>query len=403
MPEDIVGRVLRLVGYEAHEWQFDETASVLTIWVRQAGSRPFYTCSGCGIGSERVHSAREWRVRDLPWGTWKVTLVLEVHRVYCRRCGVRGERIEFLEDKHPYTRRFAAAVARDCEDAAVRRVAAKWGLSAQTVRRIDKRSLRAWAACRRRRPLRWMGVDEIFWGKGKCLTVVSDLAVAEPIWAGPERNLLPQGADRAALELQLRGGGDPLPRPLGQEPALAAAASLSEARPHTPRTPRGAPGLLQAQGALWRRRSHQRQPAQPHPPSPRLPGSRVPDPQSPAQHGSGRPPRSCGMSPTGMTLPLNPRILARTEKGEGASLLTPRPPPQLHLGPTRPWSRHRDSTEDGRSRQHPDDREVRQEGGGGEEEGGGTAPCAVWGVRLADQEHHLALPLRRSGRPTWKG
>ena len=153
----------------------------------EGGSRPFYTCSGCGIGTERVHSVRERRVRDLPWGAWEVTLVVEVHRLYCRRCGVSGERIEFLEGKHPYTRRFAAAVARDCEDAAVRRVALKWGLSAQTVRRIDKRSLRAWAAGRRRRPLRWMGVDEIFWGKGKCLTVVSDLEVGEPIWAGPER------------------------------------------------------------------------------------------------------------------------------------------------------------------------------------------------------------------------
>ena len=87
------------------------------------------------------------------------------------------ERIEFLEGKHPYTRRFAAAVARDCEDAAVRRVATKWGLSAQTVRRIDKRSLRAWAEQRQRRPLRWMGVDEIFWGKGKCLTVVKRLSI----------------------------------------------------------------------------------------------------------------------------------------------------------------------------------------------------------------------------------
>jgi transposase len=114
-------------------------------------------------------------------------LTVEAHRVYCRRCGVRGERIEFLEGKHPYTRRFAAAVARDCEDAAVRRVATKWGLSPQTVRRIDKRSLRAWAERRRRRPLRWMGVDEIFWGKGKCLTVVSDLDAGEPIWAGEER------------------------------------------------------------------------------------------------------------------------------------------------------------------------------------------------------------------------
>lgn len=187
MPEEIVGRVLRLVGYKAYRWEFEEEASSLTIWVRQSASRPFYTCSGCGVGAERVHSVRERRVRDLPWGAWKVKLALEVHRVYCRRCGVRGERIEFVEGKHPYTARFAAAVARDCEDAAVRRVAAKWGLSAQTVRRIDKRSLRAWSERRRRRPLRWMGVDEIFWGKGKCLTVVSDLAAGEPIWGGPER------------------------------------------------------------------------------------------------------------------------------------------------------------------------------------------------------------------------
>ncbi len=32
-----------------------------------------------------------------------------------------------------------------------------------------------------------MGVDEIFWGKGKCLTVVSDLEAGEPLWAGRER------------------------------------------------------------------------------------------------------------------------------------------------------------------------------------------------------------------------
>ena len=187
MPEEIVGRVLGVVGYGAYRWEFEEARSRLTIWIRQSGLRPRYTCSGCGIGSQRVHSVRERRVRDLPWGTWKVELVVEVHRVYCRRCGVRVEGIEFLEGKHPYTRRFALAVARDCEDAAVRRVAAKWELSPQTVLRIDKRALLAWASRRKRKPLRWMGVDEIFWGKGKCLTVVSDLVTGEPIWAGPER------------------------------------------------------------------------------------------------------------------------------------------------------------------------------------------------------------------------
>lgn len=187
MPEEIVGRILRLPGYVVYEKAFDEDASTVTLWIRQGGREPSYTCGGCGIGVGTVHDQSERRVRDLPWGAWTVYLVLEVHRVRCRRCGVKTERVEFLGGKHPYTRRFSAAVARDCEDAAVSRVAVKWGLSPQTVRRMDKRALLAWSQRRRRRPLRQMGVDEIFWRKGKCLTVVSDLEATEPIWAGPER------------------------------------------------------------------------------------------------------------------------------------------------------------------------------------------------------------------------
>jgi transposase len=187
MPEEIVGRILRLPGYAAYQWELNEKTSTLTIWLRQSAADPFYTCSACGVGRRGFRSVKERRVRDLPWGTWQVWLVVEVHRVACRRCGVKSERLDFLEGKHPYTRRFALAVARDCEDAAVRRVAIKWGLSPQTARRIDKRALLAWSQKRRRRPLRQMGVDEIFWGKGKCLTIVSDLEVGEPIWAGRER------------------------------------------------------------------------------------------------------------------------------------------------------------------------------------------------------------------------
>jgi transposase len=187
MPEEIIRRVLRLTGYEVHRHEFDEAASTVTLWVRQVGADPFHTCRGCGIGTRRVHSRSQRRVRDLPWGEWKVWLVVTLHRVKCRRCGVSSERIDWLEGKHPFTRRFSQAVARDCEDAAVSRVASKWGLSGRTVRRIDKRALQEWSRSRPRRPLRHMGVDEIFWKKGACLTVVSDLQASEPIWAGPER------------------------------------------------------------------------------------------------------------------------------------------------------------------------------------------------------------------------
>jgi len=187
VPEDIVGRILRLPGYGVYEAVFDEEKSTVTLRVRQVGSAPRYTCGGCGIDVGDVHDLSERRVRDLPWGAWKVYLVVEVHRVRCRRCGVRTERLSFLEGKHPYTGRFAAAVARDCEDMAVRRVAAKWGLAEQTVRRIDKRALAEWDRRRKHRPLRHLGVDELFWRKGKCITVCSDLELGEPIWAGEDR------------------------------------------------------------------------------------------------------------------------------------------------------------------------------------------------------------------------
>ena len=76
-------------------------------------------------------------MRDLPWGTWTVWLVLEVHRLQCSRCGVRTERIPWQTGKARYTARLEAAVAQDCAHAPVSRMAVKWGLPAATVRRLD--------------------------------------------------------------------------------------------------------------------------------------------------------------------------------------------------------------------------------------------------------------------------
>ena len=188
MPEEMVSRILRLPGYGVYAWEVDEAAGILTLAIRQTRSEPYYACGGCGISIRDVHSWTERRVRDLPWGTWQVWLVVEVHRVRCRRCGVRTERVPFLAGKVHSTVRLEAVVAQDCENAPVSRVAAKWGLPPETVCRMDKRALRRWAASRPRRPLRSLGGDEIFLGKAvKLLTVVSDLETGEPLWVGRER------------------------------------------------------------------------------------------------------------------------------------------------------------------------------------------------------------------------
>ena len=188
MPNAIVSRVLRLPGYGVYASEVEETTSTLCLWIRQTAPTPVYVCPGCGISVRDVHSWTERRLRDLPWGTWQVWLVVEVHRVRCRRCGVRTERLPFVEGKTRATSRLARAVAQECEAAPVSRVAAKWGLAPQTVRRLDKGVLRQWAAGRPRKPLRYLGVDEIYLGqRDKFLTVVSDLERGEPVWVGRER------------------------------------------------------------------------------------------------------------------------------------------------------------------------------------------------------------------------
>jgi transposase len=188
MPEEIVSRILRLPGYGIYDWETDEAANTLTLAIRQIAEQPYYVCGGCGIAVREIHGWTERRLRDLPWGSWTVWLRVEVHRVRCRRCGVRTERLPFVEGKVHDTARLEAAVAQQCEAAPVNRVAGQRGLPPETARRMDKRVLRRWAATRPRTPLRYLGVDEIFLGqRDKFLTVVSDLETGEPLWVGRER------------------------------------------------------------------------------------------------------------------------------------------------------------------------------------------------------------------------
>jgi transposase len=105
-----------------------------------------------------------------------------------QECEINSDQRPFLAGQGHRTLRFEAAVARACESAPVRRVAAQGGLPRETGRQIDQRAWQRWAAGRPRKPLRFMGVEEIYRGKqDNFLTVVSKLATRAALWAGGER------------------------------------------------------------------------------------------------------------------------------------------------------------------------------------------------------------------------
>lgn len=188
MQDNDFTKILGWPGYRVFQHEINEGAKTLRLWVRRKRrSRPLI-CSGCGERVRDVVDVSEREVRDLPWGEYRTTVVVEVFRVRCPACGVKIERVPQLPSKAPFSKRFEEAVGLACESASARQVGRQFGLAASTVRAIDLRYLTRWAAQRRRPALKQMGVDEIWLGKRtKFLTVVSNLESGEPLWFGRDR------------------------------------------------------------------------------------------------------------------------------------------------------------------------------------------------------------------------
>ena len=187
-PEQEWTKILGWPGYRVYKYEINEKKKKLKLWVRRKSGNQRLVCGGCGQRVQEVREIYEREVRDLPWGEYAVTVVIELYRVDCPRCGVKAEKVEALPSKAPFSKRFEEAVGQACESAPVRRVAHQFHLPERTVRAIDVRYLQRWAARRRKPALRQMGVDEIYLGKSqKFLTVVSNLKSGEPVWFGWER------------------------------------------------------------------------------------------------------------------------------------------------------------------------------------------------------------------------
>ena len=181
-------KVLGWPGYRVYGHEINEEAKTLKLWVRRKRGNRKLVCSGCGRKLGEMYDTYEREVRDLPCFEFRTTVVVELYRVRCPDCGIKTEKVPQLPSKAPFSKRFEEAVGLACESAAVRRVARQFGMAASTVRAMDLRYLKRWAASRRKPALRHMGIDEIYLGKKqRFVTVVSNLQTGEPVWMGPER------------------------------------------------------------------------------------------------------------------------------------------------------------------------------------------------------------------------
>ena len=145
-------------------------------------------CSGCGGSTTAIHDVTERRVRDLPLFEVPVELVVPRLRLLCARCGPKLEALAWLTSYARVTTRLARCVSRLCKVMSIRHVAAFYGLSWTTVKRIDHRALQAELGEIDLSGVTVIGLDEFAIQKGhRYATVIVEPSRKRVLWVGRGR------------------------------------------------------------------------------------------------------------------------------------------------------------------------------------------------------------------------
>jgi len=120
MSESEWTKILGWPGYRVYRSEINEDSKTVRLWVRRKRGNRKLVCSGCGQAVKEIADVYEREVRDLPCFEYRTTVVIELYRVRCPRCGVRAEKVPLLPSKAPFSKRFEEAVGQACESAAVR-------------------------------------------------------------------------------------------------------------------------------------------------------------------------------------------------------------------------------------------------------------------------------------------
>jgi transposase len=141
-------------------------------------------CSGCACRCRRLYDRhrREWRHLDC--AGMETTLVYELRRVDCRRCGVRAEMVPWAEVGSRFTRDFEDQVAYLAQVTDKTTVSTTMRIAWKTVGQIIGRVVARLAPTDRLEGLQHIGVDELSYRRHhEYVTTVVDHVRHRVVWA----------------------------------------------------------------------------------------------------------------------------------------------------------------------------------------------------------------------------
>ena len=182
-----INEILNLKGMVVDFTELSDDDKVITIHLKRDMRFTISHCSECGNIAPRERRMTKI-VRDLPISGKTVYLLCEMFNVKCPKCGVRREKLDFIDKCSRLTVRLETYIFKLVSMSTVKDVADKFHMSWKTVKNIDKQNLEAKFKNIDYGNLKRLSIDEIANKKGHdYLSIVMDLDTGRVIWVGEGR------------------------------------------------------------------------------------------------------------------------------------------------------------------------------------------------------------------------
>lgn len=182
MSTSLLYHAFGLHGYRQVSQSFE--GGQVTFRIEQPRER--HRCSLCGSDQVWDQGGIERTFRTLSIGSKPCFIRFKVPRVLCFSCGkIRQVKVPFAEPKKHYTRAFERYVLELSASMTIQDVAQHLGVGWDTVKDIQKRSLKRRFGKPKLHKLKQIAIDEIAIGKGhRYLTVVLNLLTGAVVFVG---------------------------------------------------------------------------------------------------------------------------------------------------------------------------------------------------------------------------
>lgn len=196
--EDYITKLLGLQGFFVVDMEIKSEKDVEKVTLVLDREEGRYICSGCGKMLTTYYDSRIQEVRHLHLFKYLTTLMFEKVRVDCPTCGVKVERLEFVDKYARVTTDLSHQTSELCKVMTIEDVGTFQSLHWSTVKEIDKRAIEKAQAERNLENITVLGVDEISVGRGhdNYWHMISSLEGAN----GPELLYVGEGRKEKDLE-----------------------------------------------------------------------------------------------------------------------------------------------------------------------------------------------------------